>query len=573
MFCSNCGKSLKSDALICPSCGMTVGESRFDSSRGYTGAQTRLKPGQAVRVNSSYVNHYSRDDTVESASSGSLPSDEDSVYRAVKGAGITGYGEDDDREPLFDSRQSEEPAADEATEAEELREAPKEKKPSLFSFLSRNARDHEAESDDDEAEQPLPEDTPIDEITEEERQSLLHEDVEFAPPAGISEDIHAFMEGRLQSLDEKDDIPPIKLKKRAKPLKNEDFDADFDELPEETPETELDDFEDESKPKKQKKQKKAKVKKVKEKKAKRQEEAPPASMEEPSDDDALYGDDEEYTDEALMNDIKRDKLLKYMRYVLVGLAAVLVVLGIVALLGNLRSSMNTAPVDEVSYDLWNEGVARMEQRVGQAYRRSMLNLYDPSDMTSYVALREKMTSDLEGLDALMPSNPQRNDSRFINALKAIQVSINNCLANDALAMSDNTLTAAQKETQSDVRWSQARNLVEALKASTNTGQLDAIIKQDRVELILQATPTPAPGAATPVPYVSLQKGSKGEEVTKLQTRLSDLGYLTGKIDGEYGNQTKTAVQKFQEKAGLKADGIAGVETQTLLFSDDAPYAK
>ncbi|MBR5257780.1 MAG: zinc-ribbon domain-containing protein, partial [Clostridia bacterium] len=48
MFCSNCGKSLKSDALICPSCGMTVGESRFDSSRGYTGAQTRLKPGQAV---------------------------------------------------------------------------------------------------------------------------------------------------------------------------------------------------------------------------------------------------------------------------------------------------------------------------------------------------------------------------------------------------------------------------------------------------------------------------------------------------------------------------------------------
>ncbi|MBR5258008.1 MAG: peptidoglycan-binding protein [Clostridia bacterium] len=116
-------------------------------------------------------------------------------------------------------------------------------------------------------------------------------------------------------------------------------------------------------------------------------------------------------------------------------------------------------------------------------------------------------------------------------------------------------------------------MVEALKASTNTGQLDAIIKQDRVELILQATPTPAPGAATPVPYVSLQKGSKGDEVTKLQTRLSDLGYLTGKIDGEYGNQTKTAVQKFQEKAGLKADGIAGVETQALLYSDDAPYAK
>ena len=236
------------------------------------------------------------------------------------------------------------------------------------------------------------------------------------------------------------------------------------------------------------------------------------------------------------------------------------------------NTMN-AYIDNLSRNLWNEGVARMEQRVGQSYRRSMLNLYDPSDISSYVSLREQMTRDLEDLNSLMPSNPQRNDRRFIDALRAIQESINNCLANDALAMSDNSLTASQKETQSDARWSQVRLMVEALKASTNTGQLDAIIKQDRVELILQATPTPAPGAATPVPYVSLQKGSKGEEVTKLQTRLSDLGYLTGKIDGEYGNQTKTAVQKFQERAGLKADGIAGVETQTLLFSDDAPYAK
>lgn len=572
MFCSNCGKSLKSDALICPNCGMTVGESRFDSSRGYTGAQTRLKPGQAVRVNSSYVNHYSRDDTVESSEIGSLPSDEDSMYRSVKGAGITGYGEDDDREPLFDSRRNDEPAPDEEFEDEEEQEASGEKKPSLFSFLSRNSR--AGEDDGDEADKPLAADTPVDEITDEERKSLLHEDVEFAPPAGISEDIHAFMEGRRLALDAEDDIPPIKLRKRAKPaVKDEDFEADFDELPEEKGGEDPFDFEDESKPKKQKKQKKAKVKKVKEKKSKQKEPVPDASADEPGEDDALYGDDEEYTDEALMNDIKRDKLLKYMRYVLAGLAAVLVILGVVVLLGNLRSSMNAAPVEEVSYDLWNEGVARMEQRVGQSYRRSMLNLYDPSDISSYVSLREQMTRDLEDLNSLMPSNPQRNDRRFIDALRAIQESINNCLANDALALSDNTLTAAQKETQSDARWSQVRLMVEALKASTNTGQLDAIIKQEKVELILQVTPTPAPGAPTPVPYVSLQKGSKGEEVTKLQTRLSDLGYLSGKIDGEYGNQTKTAVQKFQERAGLKADGIAGVETQTLLFSDEAPYAK
>ncbi|MCR4620951.1 MAG: peptidoglycan-binding protein [Clostridiales bacterium] len=573
MFCSNCGKSLKSDAQICPFCGMTVGESRFDSSRGYTGAQTRIKPGQAVRVNSSYVNHYSRDDTVESSSSGRLPSDEDSAYRAVKGAGITGYGEDDDREPLFDSQKKQEfPPEEEEEQPDEEVQAPKKgKKPSLFSFFSGNQR---SENEDvDEADEPPVKDTPIDEITDEERLSLLHEDVEFAPPAGISDDIHAFMAGRLQAIDEaEDDIPAIKLKKRSKPSRDEDFESDFDELPEEDTNADTDDFEDESKPKKRKK---AKARKAKQSKSKQKKSKPAAaSLSEESEDEPLYGDDAEYTDETLLDDLRREKRLKYLRYVLVALIAVLLALGAVALLGNLRSSMNSAPVDEVSYDLWNEGVARMEQRVGQAYRRSMLASYNPSDMTTYVSLREKMTADLEELDSLMPANPQRNDRRFIDALKAIQESINNCLANDALAMSDNTQTATQKESQSDARWSQVRMTVEALKASTNTGQLDAIIKQERVELILEATPTPGPGATpTPVPYVSLQKGSTGENVIRLQTRLSDLGYLSGKIDGIYGNGTKTAVQKFQQKAGLKADGIAGVDTQTLLFSDDAPYAK
>ena len=94
MFCYNCGKSLKSEHTVCPYCGMTVGESRFDSNRGYTGAQPKLRPGQAVRVNNSYGNHYSTSFNVESDKTArELPSDEDSSYRAAQGAGITGYSE------------------------------------------------------------------------------------------------------------------------------------------------------------------------------------------------------------------------------------------------------------------------------------------------------------------------------------------------------------------------------------------------------------------------------------------------------------------------------------------------
>ena len=67
----------------------------------------------------------------------------------------------------------------------------------------------------------------------------------------------------------------------------------------------------------------------------------------------------------------------------------------------------------------------------------------------------------------------------------------------------------------------------------------------------------------------LTVGAKGEDVTKLQQRLKDLGYLNGKVDGQFGGGTKRAVIAFQRRNGLNADGEAGAETQAKLFSDDA----
>ncbi|MBQ6570228.1 MAG: peptidoglycan-binding protein [Clostridia bacterium] len=71
---------------------------------------------------------------------------------------------------------------------------------------------------------------------------------------------------------------------------------------------------------------------------------------------------------------------------------------------------------------------------------------------------------------------------------------------------------------------------------------------------------------------ALKYGSKGEAVTKLQKRLIELGFLSGTADGSYGNKTVEAVKSFQKQIGIKADGMAGPETQKKLYASDAPKA-
>lgn len=55
-------------------------------------------------------------------------------------------------------------------------------------------------------------------------------------------------------------------------------------------------------------------------------------------------------------------------------------------------------------------------------------------------------------------------------------------------------------------------------------------------------------------------GSRGSEVTQIQTKLKRWGYYKGNIDGIYGSQTLEAVKYFQRKNGLTVDGIAGPAT-------------
>ena len=55
-------------------------------------------------------------------------------------------------------------------------------------------------------------------------------------------------------------------------------------------------------------------------------------------------------------------------------------------------------------------------------------------------------------------------------------------------------------------------------------------------------------------------GSRGSEVTQIQTKLKRWGYYKGNLDGIYGSGTLSAVKLFQKKNGLTVDGIAGTKT-------------
>ena len=66
-----------------------------------------------------------------------------------------------------------------------------------------------------------------------------------------------------------------------------------------------------------------------------------------------------------------------------------------------------------------------------------------------------------------------------------------------------------------------------------------------------------------------EKGETGDEVTKIQQRLTELGYFKYTCNGTYGSTTVTAVKAFQKVNGLTVDGVAGKDTQKKLYATSA----
>ena len=64
----------------------------------------------------------------------------------------------------------------------------------------------------------------------------------------------------------------------------------------------------------------------------------------------------------------------------------------------------------------------------------------------------------------------------------------------------------------------------------------------------------------------LKQGASGPQVVELQTKLKQLGFNSGIVDGKFGLGTKKALLAFQKSKGLKADGVAGSITVNALNS-------
>lgn len=102
-----------------------------------------------------------------------------------------------------------------------------------------------------------------------------------------------------------------------------------------------------------------------------------------------------------------------------------------------------------------------------------------------------------------------------------------------------------------------------LKADGVAGEQTLAILYSESAQTFVPTPTPS---ATPAMLFS---GSSGDEVKALQSRLQQLGFYSGVLDGDYGKGTRAAVKLFQAQHGLDDDGIAGQKTLEMLYSNDA----
>jgi len=72
---------------------------------------------------------------------------------------------------------------------------------------------------------------------------------------------------------------------------------------------------------------------------------------------------------------------------------------------------------------------------------------------------------------------------------------------------------------------------------------------------------------------SLKLGATGDKVKELQQWLTDYGYYSGDIDGNFGADTDKAVRDFQTESGLIVDGVVGNDTKNAMTNWDKYLAQ
>ena len=109
---------------------------------------------------------------------------------------------------------------------------------------------------------------------------------------------------------------------------------------------------------------------------------------------------------------------------------------------------------------------------------------------------------------------------------------------------------------------------------TTDGELTSDLTETTTQVDSQnaASATPVPTQDPASLYTTFSSGMEDPFVAIIQGRLMDLDYMEpDEPTNLFGPITCLGIQYFQRKNGLPVDGIAGPETQALLFSDDALY--
>jgi N-acetylmuramoyl-L-alanine amidase len=79
-------------------------------------------------------------------------------------------------------------------------------------------------------------------------------------------------------------------------------------------------------------------------------------------------------------------------------------------------------------------------------------------------------------------------------------------------------------------------------------------------------------------YLQNSQTMRGDDIAALQSRLTEMGFNCGRVDGIFGELTESAVKEFQKSVGAKVDGRCGPATiiallrLTKIVSGGAPAA-
>ena len=508
MFCSKCGKTIRSADAVCPSCQAPIGDNRFGGIP-YTSAQFTIAPGQTTFEP---LNGYTRTTytSMDNAAHAGDDADSRTTYRPVYEGGSAA-------EPVRRSmRAAMNPEAEEIIEEEEL---PAEESIPVFNEpLSQAAQD----SLNDLAEDLAPEEG-ID------MSQFKTRPIQSSGRAGISRDVTEYIR-KLES--DQTRKAQGRHRRAAAPVYD-----DYQERDEGYGEDYGDQYADDR----------------------------------GYDDRGYAGYDEDSVfddmDDADFEDMRRASFFAPGQIIKVVIALVLVaalIVGGIMWIRYIRGNSSSAPIEGVSETLYEDGIALIKSHADSAYIDELIGLYQQGE--SILPVFTRLEQDKAAISALLPLEPAVNDTDFIAALQAIHENISNAITMDAMNAGS---TNPDDIAKSEANWQIVANSITQLEAVKEAAELTAVINGQKITVQAE---TPAP-TATPEVYTPLQKGDKSDAVLKLQERLYRLGYLNDDRDGAFGGKTQTAVKAFQERAGINATGIADSATQTLLFSDNAPYAE